>query len=153
MSVLYRHSQRGTAILTGLAMIAPVIVIVVALLLRQQEVGPIAAIAFVVLALLAGTAWYFSSMTIEVTQDELRWHFGPGGYYRIVLSDIESVAPAHHSLLWGYGIRWMGPKRWAYIVAGRDAVDLRLRGGGLRRLGSDDRDRLVAALRSAKNEP
>jgi len=150
MSVLYRHSQRGTTILTGLAVIAPLVVIAVLLPLGPREVWPAVAIGIVVLALLAGTAWYFSSMTVEVTQDELRWHFGPGGYYRIPLSGIASVAPARHSLLWGYGIRWMGPRRWAYIVAGRDAVDVHLKGGGLRRLGSDDRDRLIAALRSAE---
>jgi hypothetical protein len=51
-----------------------------------------------------------------------------------------------HPLWHGYGIRWLGPKRWAYIVSGRDAVEVRLKGGGWRRLGTDDPYGLVAAL-------
>jgi hypothetical protein len=150
MSVLYRHSQRGTAILTGLALTAPVVMIALLLLLWPRDVWPATVVVIAVLAALIGTGWYFSSMTVEVTEDELRWYFGPGRYFRIARSDIESVGPVRHSLFCGYGIRWMGPKCWAYIIAGREAVDVRLKSGGRCRLGTDDRDRLIAVLTSAE---
>jgi hypothetical protein len=149
--VLYRHTQRGTAILIGLVLIAPLVVIVFMLTLdRPVDWRAAIVVTVAVLALLAGTGWYFSSMTVEVTDDQVRWHFGPGGYFRIARAEIESVVPVRHPSFAGYGIRWMGPKRWTYIVSGRDAVELRLKSGGYRRLGSDDRDQLIAILTASR---
>ena len=151
MRVLYRHTQRGTAILIGLVLIAPLVVIVFVLTLdRPVDWRAAIVVTVAVLALLAGTGWYFSSMTVEVTDDEVRWHFGPGGYFRIARAKIESVVPVRHPSFAGYGIRWMGPKRWTYIVSGRDAVELRLKSGGYCRLGSDDRDQLIATLTASR---
>jgi hypothetical protein len=42
----------------------------------------------------------------------------------------------------------MGPKRWTYIVSGRDTVEARLKSGGFTRLGTNDSDGLIAALTS-----
>jgi hypothetical protein len=149
--ILYRHTQRGTAILLGLALIAPLVVIVVVLTLGSPvSWRAVVVVSIVVLTLLAATGWYFSSMTVEVTDDEVRWFFGPGGYYRIARAQIESVAPVRHPSFAGYGIRWMGPRRWTYIVAGRDAVELRLKSGGYCRLGSDDCEQLAVALTARK---
>ncbi len=147
MRILYRHTQRATTIIVGLLLIAPVIVIVLVLTLQEPiNWRALLVVSTVVLTLLAGTGWYFSSMTVEITDDEVRWYFGPGGYFRIARSEIESVAPVRHPAFAGYGIRWMGPKRWTYIVSGRDVVELRLKSGGYCRLGTDDRDQLIAAL-------
>ena len=151
MRILYRHTQRGTTILLGLALIAPAIIVVLVLTLAvPANLRAVAAVSVVVLMLLAGTGWYFSSMTVEVTDDEVRWFFGPGGYFRIARAEIESVAPVRHPVLAGYGIRWMGPKRWTHIVSGRDVVELRLKSGGYCRLGTDDRVQLLAALVAGK---
>jgi hypothetical protein len=149
--ILYRHTQRGTAILLGLALIAPVVIVVLVLTLDLPiNWRAVVVVSIVVLTLLACTGWYFSSMTVEVTDDEVRWFFGPGGYFRIARAEIDSVAPVQHPSFAGYGIRWMGPKRWTYIVSGRDVVELRLKSGGYCRLGSDDRDQLIAALTASR---
>ena len=151
MRILYRHTQRGTAILLGLALIAPVVIIVLVLTLKLPiNWRAMVVVSIAVLTLLAGTAWYFSSMTVEVTDDEVRWFFGPGGYFRIARAEIDGVAPVQHPSFAGYGIRWMGPKRWTYIVSGRDVVELRLKSGGYCRLGTDDRERLMAALTAVR---
>jgi hypothetical protein len=128
------------------------VVIVVLVLTLDLPINwrAVVVVSIVVLALLAGTGWYFSSMTVEVTDDEVRWHFGPGGYFRVARAEIESIAPVQHPLFAGYGIRWMGPKCWTYIVSGRDAVELRLKSGGYCRLGSDDREQLMAALTASR---
>jgi hypothetical protein len=45
-------------------------------------------VAAIVLAILA---WLFSSLTVAVTEHEVRWHFGPGLLrYRLALADIET---------------------------------------------------------------
>jgi hypothetical protein len=145
--ILYRHTQRATAIMVGLLLIAPIVILVLVLTLQAPvNWRALLVISILVLTLLAGTGWYFSSKTVEVTEDELRWYFGPGRYFRIARADIESVAPARHPSFAGYGIRWMGPKRWAYIVSGRDVVEVRLKNGGYCRLGTNDGDQLIAVL-------
>jgi len=55
-----------------------------------------------------------------------------------------------HPWWYGYGIRWLGPNRWTYIVSGRHTVEVRLKGGGWRRLGTDDPHGLLAALTSGR---
>src|SRR5262245_52930974 len=106
MRILYRHTQRATTIIVGLLLIAPVIVIVLVLTLQAPvDWRAVVVVSAVVLTLLAGTGWYFSSMTVELTDDEVRWYFGPGGYFRIARAEIESVAPVRHPAFAGYGIR------------------------------------------------
>ena len=102
---------------------------------------------FVVFALLVGSAWLFSSLTVEVSGSEVRWYFGPGIWdYRIALSDIESVRIVRNTWVNGFGIRMRLGWR-LYNVSGLDAVELHLKNGGIRRIGTDDPKGLVAALK------
>jgi hypothetical protein len=150
MPVLYCHTQRGTAVLTALALAAPLAALTFLLDFSQgaDAVWPVALVLSPVIAILAAAAWYFSSMTVEVTDTELRWHFGPGLDYRIARDDIASITLVRHPWWAGYGIRWFAPKCWAYIVSGRDAVEVRLKSGGWSRIGTDDPLGLSAALKS-----
>jgi hypothetical protein len=153
VSVLYRHRQPGTVVLTGVAVAGACVALGFGLAWSQapSAVGwPVVFVVVPVAAVLAAPAWYFGSMTIEVTESELRWHFRPKQYFKVARSDIASVAAVRHRGLWGYGIRWGGPKRWVYIVAGREAVEVRLKSGGWRRLGTDDQRGLIAALTSGQ---
>jgi hypothetical protein len=147
MATTYRHTQRG--ILVPAAMGAGGLVFLVLILLRLHawpaSAVPVAlmSVAFVCFV---GLGWYFSSMTIEVTDDELRWHFGPGGNFRIARADIASTELVRHPWWGGYGIRMRGMSRWIYIISGRDLVEVHLRQDGWRRLGTDDPQGLLAAL-------
>jgi hypothetical protein len=151
-STLYRHSQPGTGIrlvLLGFGSLA--CAITYWNLAGQGPVDPkglLTAIATMVV-MMGAIAWYFSSMTVEVTDQELRWTVGRGTPYAIPLSDIESMSIVRHPLWHGYGTRWLGSKRWAYIVSGREAVEVRLKSGGWRRIGTDDPQGLMAALGAA----
>jgi hypothetical protein len=81
-----------------------------------------------------------------VTEDEIRWYFGPGLWrYRIARADIAAAQIVRNSWLNGFGIR-MRPGFRLYNVAGLDAVELRLKSGDIRRLGTDDARELAAAL-------
>ncbi len=154
MSVLYRHRQPGTVVLTGVAVAGACVVLGFGLAWSQapSAVGwQVAFIVVAVLAVLAAPAWYFGSMTIEVTESELRWHFRPKRYFKVARSDIESIGAVRDPGLWGYGIQWVGPKRWVYIVGGREAVEVRLKSGGWRRLGTDDGKGLIAALTTGQS--
>jgi hypothetical protein len=152
--VIYRHTQRGTTMVAGLLLSASCAVFGIYWVWSQAPSAvawPVATDLLGVMAVMGAAAWYFSSMTIEVTEDELRWHFGPGIYFKVPRADIAGAGVVGHPLLWGYGIRWRGPNRWVHIIAGRNAVEVRLKDGGWRHLGTDDPQGLIAALTSAQS--
>ena len=94
-------------------------------------------------------SWYFSSMTVDVTDDELRWRFAGGQGYRIARAEINNVRIVPHRWWAGYGIKYFGPKRWTYTIGGCETVEVSLKSGGWRRLGTDDPHGLHAALTSS----
>ena len=101
------------------------------------------------IVVLVAVALVFSSLTIEVGDNELRWFFGPGFWsYRLPLDDIETVAAVRNRWWNGFGIR-MRPGFRLYNVSGLDAVELRLKSHEVRRIGTDDPQGLMEALKSA----
>jgi len=102
---------------------------------------PIAAIALAVI---------FHSLTVEIIDKELRWHFGPRLWsYSLALDEIDSVAIVRNHWWNGFGIR-MAPGFRLYNVSGLDAVELRLKSGDVRRIGTDDPQRLAAAIEQSR---
>jgi hypothetical protein len=92
----------------------------------------------------------FSSLTVEVSAKELKWNFGPGFWtYRLPLDDIESLEVVRNHWWNGFGIR-MRPGFRLYNVSGLDAVELRLKSGEIRRIGTDDPQGFSEALKAAR---
>jgi len=144
MSILYHHTQRGYLMLVTLAPAAAICAAIGYLSppLPTRWLLWGLAIMFVVMASI------FSSLTVEVTEDEVRWHFGPGLWrYRTPRADIKTTQVVRNSVLAGFGIR-MGPGFRLYNVSGLDAVELRLKSGDVQRIGTDDAPGLAAALQS-----
>jgi hypothetical protein len=145
----YHHTQPGTLMLTVLSLVALLTGLLGIGILATLSSGHLPWLQFVPFALCCGLAWLFSSLTVEVSGTEIRWYFGPGLWdYRIALSDIEGVRIVRNTWLNGFGIR-MGPGRRLYNVSGLDAVELRLKTGDIRRIGTDDPHGLTAALRAS----
>jgi hypothetical protein len=142
MSDHYEHRQIGTLMLVVLCLGA-------AAAGTAAFVNPSAG-RWVGLAIALGCvvlAWLFSSLTVIVNGSELEWYFGPGAWkYRMARADIASVSIVRNSVLNGFGIR-MRPGFRLYNVSGLDAVELHLRNGEIRRIGTDDARGLAAALR------
>lgn len=91
----------------------------------------------------------FNSLTVEIEDHKLRCYFGPGLWtYRLPLNEIESVTAVHNHWWNGFGIR-TAPGFTLYNVSGLDAVELKLKSGGVKRIGTDDPTGLAAALQSA----
>jgi hypothetical protein len=137
----YRHTQRGTLTIVICLMVAAMDA---AIVWRSGQWG--AAAALVVLVVVA---FVFSSLTVEIGEGELRWYFGPGLWrYRLALGEIETVAAVRNQWWNGFGIR-MRPRFRLYNVSGLDAVELRLKSGEIRRIGTNDPMGLVEALKAA----
>jgi hypothetical protein len=137
----YRHTQRGTLTI----LVCLVLAAFDAALVWLSGQWPAAA----VLLVLAVVGFLFSALTVEVGDHELRWHFGPGfPSYRLALDEIASIAAVRNYWWNGWGIR-IGPRSRLYNVSGLDAVELRLKSGEIRRIGTDDPQGLLNALRAA----
>jgi hypothetical protein len=92
----------------------------------------------------------FRSLTVEITGDELRWHFGPGLWsHSLALDEIDSVAIVRNHWWNGFGIR-VAPGFRLYNVSGLDAVELHLKSGEIRRTGTDDPQGLAAAIEQSR---
>lgn len=92
----------------------------------------------------------FSTLTVEVGEQELRFYFGPGFWTkRIPLRDIEHVEVVRNKLYHGWGIRYTF-HGWLYNVSGLDAVELRVSGEGTLRIGTDEPHALKQALEDAR---
>jgi hypothetical protein len=95
---------------------------------------------------LGAISWAFSSLTVEVSNDELVWYFGPGvSRNSISRSEIDSVTSIRNKWWWGWGIH-LTPRGWLYNVSGLYAVEASLLNGKTLRIGSDQAGQLVDAL-------
>jgi hypothetical protein len=137
----YHHTQRRNSILTVLLLVA----VFGAAFLSQRTLWPSVAVMVVLIAVEV----VFKSLTVEVSEQELRWYFGPGFWsYRLPLDQVETVAVVRNHWWNGFGIR-MRPGFRLYNVSGLDAVELRLKSNEVRRIGTDDPQGLAQALKAA----
>jgi hypothetical protein len=143
MTTYYSHTQPGY--ISGGATGAGFLV-ALSLLLKGAPVLPV---GLPVAAILGGAAVAFSSLTIEIEDGVLRSYFGPGLPARTVqIHEIESVQVVQNPWYASWGIRLL-PQGWLYNVAGRQAVEVRLKSGKRFRLGTDEPDTLRRAIESA----
>ena len=91
----------------------------------------------------------FSWLTVRVDDSYVAVRFGIGLFRRtIAVSDIVEVAAATTRWYAGWGIR-ITRQGMLYNIGGFDAVRLRLVDGRSVRIGSDEPERLLAAIRRA----
>ena len=138
--IRYEHTQRGTVILAALLIGAAICAALATLAPAPPFVVPMVFGVFVV------CAYMFSSLTIQITGRTLCWYFGPGLFRKkILLSDIRGAEVARTRLIHGWGIH-RTTRGWLYNVSGFDAVAVRLDAGKEILLGTDEPERLRAAI-------
>jgi hypothetical protein len=144
MNTTYRHTQRGTVIV--------ITMLVMSLLFAALGWFVFRALLIAVPILLVA-GWLFHSLTIEVTNRELRWRFGPGWIrHSVPLSEIASTQPVVTNLIEGWGIHY-SRFGWLYNVSGRGAVAFTSRNGKQFALGTDEPAELVKAVNAPMDVP
>jgi hypothetical protein len=137
----YYHQQFGKTLVSILGGGVIFCLLLMVLLTTQVNVT-----LLLISALLLVGAILFSSLTVAVDDQHLRWFFGPGLIRKQVpLDTILDVAVTTTSPGDGWGIH---PTRrgWHYSVSGRRAVAIRLHTGKRFLLGSDEPEKLAAVL-------
>ena len=138
---MYRHTQVGWIVLG----VCGVLAVVLAWQLPRAPGAPLPLVALPQLVLLA-VAVLFAALTVQVDEREIELSFGPGLIRkRIALADVTECRAVRNPALAGWGIRWLG-HGWLYNVSGLDAVELSMRNGSVLRIGTDEPDRLEAAI-------
>ena len=141
--IRYEHTQRGTVVVASLLVGAAFCFSLQALIPAPRFVLLVAA------GILMLCAFLFSSLTIQITDRALRWHFGPGLIHKQVsLSEIQEAEPTRIKFIYGWGIH-LTPRGWPYNVSSFQAVAVRLKSGKGFLLGTDEPEQLLAALRHA----
>ena len=141
----YRHTQIGTLVLVPVG----ISVILLVILIVGVAAHPIA-VAVAVLLLVCITI--FPSLTVEVTDNEVRVRFGLGPIgKRFPTSAIQQVRAVRNPWYYGWGIRWF-PRGWLFNVSGLDAVELVMRDRRVYRIGTDQPNELLAAIESVRSK-
>jgi len=139
----YRHTQKASAIRW---MLGVAVAILGWLAIRGGEGS---AVMLVVAAHLLVTLILFASLSVEVTDAEVRLSFGAGVIRKsFQLDEIRDVRVVQNPWYYGWGIH-MTPHGWLFNVAGPGAVELMFDSETKVRIGSDEPSRLMAAIRLA----
>ncbi len=142
MRAFYSHTQTGW--LMRLLVVAPAPFLLLLGPAARDHRATLLLLPLVILFTILGVL--FSSLTIEVDDQELRWRFGLGVWRKsVALADIVIATPVRNPWWYGLGIH-LTPYGWLYNVGGLDAVQIVLRDGRRVRLGTDEPDRLAHAL-------
>jgi hypothetical protein len=141
---LYERTQRGTLILGLVTAVGMVI-------LASMYLFGIVWVAVFVLGILVVLVAIFSTLTVTVTDETLKFHFGPIGLFKKSwpLADIVSVTSVTNPWYYGWGIRFT-PHGTLYNVSGYGAVEVRLITGKTFRIGSGEPDTLCTAIEQAR---
>jgi hypothetical protein len=143
--LFYEHRQPGTAIILS---IIPAIGVILILGLTQPPSSPVNYMLIAVLAILVVSTILFASLTIRITDSELRWHFGPGLIRKkVAIADIQHAEITTTKFIHGWGIH-LTPQGWLYNVSGFKAVAFKLKNGKQFVLGTDEPEKLHIAIQN-----
>lgn len=141
----YRHTQPGYFVL---ALMIPATIFLIAVYLSGTFGEAESVIIRLTIVFMFGATIIFSSLTVKVNEKEIVWYFGPGIWkYRLKLSEVNNVSKGRSHPLEGVGIRWNPWKGMLYNVSGLWNVQILRKDGKMTRIGSDEPDRLIAAIK------
>lgn len=146
----YRHTQRARWIVLPLylAIVAGITVLVASLLLPIPGRASNVVIAGVGLVVLILCLLFFRSLTVVVDSDRLHWRFGLDLWrWSVPVAEIESMREVRNPWWYGWGIH-VTTGGWLYNIEGKRGVEFQLRGGRRFRLGTDDPEALMGAVRA-----
>lgn len=147
MNERYSHTQIGWTL----------IVLVVAVVLADLSIVAFSsprsaltlAISGALVAIVAVTLALFSTLSVVVDDRAVRLWFGFGSLRReVMLADVTAARRVRNHWYAGWGVRII-PGGRLYNVGGLDAVELEMDNGRVVRVGTDQPDALLAAVKAA----
>jgi len=141
----YHHVQWGWAVIAGSA-VGFGLALLVTMSLSAATLAAVPWLVVALFGLLALGLLTYATLTVDVDSDEVRVRFGVGLIRKsIPVSDIARCDVVRTPSWWGWGIHWT-PSGWLYNVSGRAAVRLEMTTERPVMIGSDEAERLKAAI-------
>jgi hypothetical protein len=107
-------------------------------------------VALFVLILLLLCMPLFATLTVTIDENYIKLKFGIGIIHKkISLENIDLARKVRNSWYHGWGIHGFPGKGWVFNVSGFDAVELQMSDGIVYRIGTDEPDKLLAAVKAA----
>ena len=143
----YNHTQPGNASRFSLGAMF-VLVLFAAVMVGPRDPQAIWTFGLIALLLFV-TLLLFHCLTVEIARGYLRLKFGVGLIRKSFrIKEIENAEPIRTRWWYGWGIR-LTPHGWLFSVSGFDAVKITLRNGRRYAIGTDEPDKLIAAIEAA----
>ena len=141
--IVYRHTQTATHAVTAFLVVS--MLLLVSIVFGAGDLGAILLmVAFLVLVGAIMVA--FNRLEVLVDDREVVVQFRWGWpHRRYPLADIHRVDVVRNKWWYGFGVR-ITPHGWLYSVWGLDAVQLNFADGNAFRIGTDEPERLAAAI-------
>ena len=136
--------------MTGSWVVVFGVLAVVMLALGEKEAAIGLGVLTVMLVLILGiVVVLFHSLTVRISRSDIALSFGVGLIRkRFPIGDIRSVRIARNRWYNGWGIRKIRGG-WLYNVSGFDAIEIQLKNERKYRIGTDQPEKLLAAVESA----
>jgi hypothetical protein len=160
MTNSYEHTQKGNPLFYwGIPLIAVVLVLVPFVIIKTAAgksdsivisamLGGLIASLLIMVPVLLFAGVFLSRLTVWMDSDFVRLRFGFGTWRKkFRLDEIQSAAVVCNDWMMGWGIHWIG-SGWLYNIAGFDAVELTFKNGKKARIGTDEPEKLAAAIQT-----
>ena len=143
--VTYHHVQLGWAVIVG-SVVGFGLALMVTLSLSAATLAAVPWLVVALFGLLTLGLLTYATLTVEVDAERVLARFGVGLIRKsIPVADIARCEIVRTPSWWGWGMHWT-PSGWLYNVSGRAAVRLEMASQRPVMIGSDDAERLKAAI-------
>jgi len=143
---IYEHRQLGKTILGIMGITVTIIGLLLAFV--PDDRPPIPVIASI-LSVAALVAFLFGSLTVVVTDERVTASLGPGLIRKSFrIEEIRDARAVRNHWYYGWGLR-LTPAGWMFNVSGFAAVEIELKNGRRFRIGTDEPEQLLAAIKQA----
>ena len=104
--------------------------------------------ATAIMALILFILASFSTLTVSTNEQFLKIRFGWGIFRKkFPLTEIAAIRKVKNHWYYGWGVRlWFWPYMWIFNVSGIDAIEIRMKNGKIYRIGTDEPEKLEAAI-------
>jgi hypothetical protein len=142
---MYHHVQMGWAVIGG-SVVGFALALAVTLSLSASTLAAVPWLVFALFGLLALGLLTYATLTVDVDAEHVRVYFGIGLIRKTIpVADIARCEVVRTPTWWGWGMHWT-PSGWLYNVSGRAAVRLEMTSQRPLMIGSDEAERLKAAI-------